>query len=249
MRAILTYHSLDGSGSPISVAPEAFGRHVAWLAAGRVRVVGLAELLALPPEADAVALTFDDAFRNFVEVAAPRLRDHGLPATVYVVPGHVGGSNAWGGVRDPRVPTLPLADWEQLGRLGEAGVRLGAHTRTHPHLTRVSPAQLEDELAGAQEAIHQATGQRPDSIAYPFGDVDAAVAGRAATWYRMGVCTELRTLAVGDDPLRLPRLDMYYLRDPGRLEAWGSAAFAGRLWLRAQARRLRMTLAMVGGGW
>lgn len=249
MRAILTYHSLDGSGSPISVAPEAFGRHVAWLASGRVRVVGLAELLALAPEADAVALTFDDAFRNFVEVAAPLLRAHGLPATVYVVPGHVGGTNAWGGVRDPRVPTLPLADWDQLGRAVEAGIRVGAHTLTHPHLTRVPAGQLEEELAGAQEAIRQATGQRPDSIAYPFGDVDAAVAGRAAALYRLGVTTELRALAGQEDPLRLPRLDMYYLRDPGRLEAWGSAAFRGRLWLRAHARRLRQTLDLAGGGW
>ncbi|MBK6420814.1 MAG: polysaccharide deacetylase family protein [Gemmatimonadetes bacterium] len=249
MRAILTYHSLDGSGSPISVAPEAFGRHVAWLVSGRVRVVDLAELQALPPEADAVALTFDDAFQNFVAVAAPLLRAHRLPATVYVVPGHVGGTNAWGGVSDPRVPTLPLADWDALGRLVEAGVRLGAHTRSHPHLTRVPPAQLADELVGAQEAIRQATGQRPDCIAYPYGDVDATVAARAAATYRLGVTTELRAMGAREDPLRLPRLDMYYLRDPGRLEAWGSTAFAGRLWLRAQARRLRATLDSAGGGW
>ena len=30
MRAILTYHSIDASGSPISCAPDAFGRHVSW---------------------------------------------------------------------------------------------------------------------------------------------------------------------------------------------------------------------------
>ena len=38
MRAILTYHSIDESGSPISVDPDAFRRHVRWLASGRVRV-------------------------------------------------------------------------------------------------------------------------------------------------------------------------------------------------------------------
>ena len=42
---------------------------------------------------------------------------------------------------------------------------------------------------------------------------------------------------------------MYYLRDPGLLVAWGIAAFRGRLWLRAHARRLRQTLDLAGGGW
>ncbi|TFG50637.1 MAG: polysaccharide deacetylase, partial [Gemmatimonadales bacterium] len=45
MRAILTYHSIDDSGSPISVAPEQFRAHVRWLQSGVIRVVPLAELL------------------------------------------------------------------------------------------------------------------------------------------------------------------------------------------------------------
>jgi peptidoglycan/xylan/chitin deacetylase (PgdA/CDA1 family) len=249
MRAILTYHSLDDSGSPISVPPEVFRRQVAWLGSGRVRVVPLAELPQLPPESDAVALTFDDAFENFVAVAAPLLAEWQLPVTLFVVPDQVGKDNAWGGVRDPRVPTLPLADWTALGRLAEGGVTLGAHTRTHPHLTRLADAALAEELGGAQESIRRETGQAAAEVAYPYGDGDERVFAAAAEWYRLGVTTELRGLAAADDPLALPRLDMFYLRQPGRLEAWGSARFAGRLWLQAQARRLRSTLATVGGGW
>ena len=56
MRAILTYHSIDESGSPISVAPAAFRRHVEWLASGRVRVVSLEEIVRLNDAVDAVAL-------------------------------------------------------------------------------------------------------------------------------------------------------------------------------------------------
>ena len=96
MRAILTYHSIDDSGSPISVAPEEFRAHVRWLSSGLVRVVPLAELVTLPPEEEAVAITFDDAFQNFASVAAPLLYEHGLPATLFVVSGRVGRDNAWG---------------------------------------------------------------------------------------------------------------------------------------------------------
>lgn len=249
MRAILTYHSIDRSGSPISVAPEEFRRHAAWLASGRVRVVPLADLVGLPPDADAVALTFDDGFINFAAEAAPLLGAHALPATLYVVAGHAGGDNAWGGRIDARVPRLPLLDWPALGRMAEQGVELGAHTRTHSHLTQVSPAALEDELAGAADTIRRETGRVVKSLAYPYGDADARVAAAARRCFPLGVTTELRMLAAGEDSLLLPRLDMFYLRAPGRLEAWGTSRFAGRLWLRAQARRLRASLSAAGGGW
>ena len=65
MKAILTYHSIDPSGSPISVSPDAFEAHVRWLSTGRVRVVPLEELGQLSADVDAVAITFDDGFENF----------------------------------------------------------------------------------------------------------------------------------------------------------------------------------------
>ena len=49
MKAILTYHSVDDSGSAVSVSPDAFRRHVRWLASERVRVVTVPQLPALPP--------------------------------------------------------------------------------------------------------------------------------------------------------------------------------------------------------
>ena len=249
MRAILTYHSIDDSGSPISVAPATFRRHVEWLASGRVRVVSLEEIGRLSDAVDAVALTFDDGFGNFADVAWPRLREYSLPATLFVVPGHVGATNAWRGQNDPRVPTLPLLDWIALGRLAEQGARIGAHTLTHPHLSQLDPVALADELAGGAEAIHRELGRRPEDFAYPYGDTSPAVAAAAGQVYRRAVTTELRTLAAGDDPLGLPRLDTFYLQGPGRLESWGTPAFSSRLWVRSRARWLRKSLPAIGGKW
>lgn len=249
MRAILTYHSLDPSGSPISVDPGVFAAQVRWLASGAVRVVGLEELWRLPADADAVALTFDDAFENFGTVAAPLLREHGLPATLFVVTGHVGGQNDWNAERDPRIPTLPLLAWPALARLAEQGITLGGHTRRHPHLTRLAPEARAEELAGAADEMARETGRRPATFAYPYGDANAAVAAEARATFALGCTTELRAVAGGDDPLLLPRLDMYYLRAPGKLEAWGTARFAAELWVRAQGRRARSALAGARGGW
>jgi peptidoglycan/xylan/chitin deacetylase (PgdA/CDA1 family) len=241
MRAILTYHSVDDSASPISVDRAAFREHVAFLASGRVRVLDIAALLTAPPETEAVALTFDDGFANFATEAWPRLRDHGLPATVFVVSGHAGGTNAWGGGAQPGIPTLPLLDWDALGRLAEEGVTLGAHSRTHPDLRRALDDALVDEVAGSAETIHARTGRRPEVFAYPYGLLDARVE-QAASGYRYACTTELRPLRGGESPRRLPRLDAYYLRGRGAIARWGSATLAGWLRFRAAARGLRAAL-------
>jgi hypothetical protein len=69
MRAVLTYHSIDESGSVVSVPEAAFRSHVEWLASGAVRVVPLEELLSMDDGVDAVAITFDDGPESFGAVA------------------------------------------------------------------------------------------------------------------------------------------------------------------------------------
>ena len=239
MRAILTYHSIDPSGSPISVDEAAFRAHVAFLASGAVRVVPLATITSPAAPHNGVALTFDDGFRNFAQVAWPLLRDRGLPVTVFIVSGQAGGTNAWGGRASPAVPTLDLMTWDEIGRVASEGATLGAHSRTHPDLRRLTRERVTDEIAGSVEDIASRTGARPESFAYPFGGVTPDVESAAAPVVSQAVTTELRGLHGHEHLLRLPRLDAFYLRDAGRIEQWGSPAWQRRLALRGVLRRAR----------
>jgi peptidoglycan/xylan/chitin deacetylase (PgdA/CDA1 family) len=239
VRAILTWHSIDPSGSPISVSREEFGRQLEWLASGSVQVVELEQLPALPDDPGAVALTFDDGFASFATEAAPLLRRHGFPATLFVVTGRVGADNRWGDRADPGIPVLPLLDWDALGRLQEEGFRLGGHTRTHPRLPALSTPAIEEELGRAAEELERRLGRRPTAFAYPYGAVDGRTGELAARWYRLACTTELRGLGAAENPLRLPRLDAWYLRNPRRLAGFGSRRFRAWAWGRRQARRLR----------
>ena len=248
MRAILTYHSIDSSGSPVSVSEETFSAHARFLGSGRVGVVPLADLPALPDEEDAVALTFDDGFLNFSRLAMPLLVDLGLPATVFVVSDAVGTTNAWGGREVPGIPTLPLMGWKELHSVRDAGFEIGAHTRHHPDLTTVSGEQLEDETAGCVDRISSELGERPHSFAYPYGAVNEAVARHSRRLFERSVTTELRPLAPDEDTALLPRLDAWYFRGPGALEGWGTSSFRRRLWIRAQGRRVRALVTSGGRG-
>lgn len=247
MRAILTYHSIDASGSAISVDPETFRRHVQWLAGSGVRVVTVEELLRFPPEAEALALTFDDAFANFAQLAWPLLRDHGMPATLFVPTDHIGASNSWSVSRGLAVPRLPLVDWQTLGHLAEEGVTLGSHSRTHPDLRGLPAAALLEEVEGSARRLEARTGRVPAGFAYPYGYYDATAVEEVRGRYAWACTVELRMLGAQDNPWLTPRLDAYYFRSPGRLEAWGTRRFRQQLWLRASARRVRNTLSEIAG--
>ena len=229
MKATLTYHSIDGSRSAISVSPHAFARHLTWLTSGRIKVLTLDALVAHPDESsDAVAVTFDDGFLNIRE-AVGQLLENGVPVTIFAVSGRVGSTNAWSGGTHHGIPTLPLLGWDDLERLVARGAAVEAHTRSHTVLTGLSELALDEELHGCQEELHARLGARSSHLAYPYGEVDSAVEARAAAYFRHAHTTELRCVTSADAALRLPRLDMYYFQAPGALEAWGSSAFARRV--------------------
>lgn len=239
MRAILTYHSVDETGSVISVTPSRFAEHVRLLATSEVRVLGVADLLACPDDGHAVAITFDDALANFATHAWPVLREHAFPVTVFVPTQFVGRQNDWSVMPGGAMPSLRLLDWEQIGRLAEAGVAVCAHSRTHPDLRRLTDAQLDDELQGSREDIARETGKAPAGFAYPYGFVDGRVAGRVRRSFQWACTTVLGALTGAEDPCLLPRLDSYYFAGPAALHNYGSASFRWYMSLRAALRHLR----------
>ena len=241
MRAILTYHSIDDSGSPISVSPAAFDRHVRWFTSGRVRVVSIDQLLTLPDDQDdAVTLTFDDGFQN-ARPAMEALLAEGLPLTLFVVSRHVGGANEWGGQPQSGIPSLPLLTWSDLEALARRGAVIGSHTRTHRKLTTLSGDAMDDELEGSVEDLRSALGLEVAHFAYPYGDVNVQAAARAATAYRTASTTDFRPLSAGEPLSRLPRLDMYYFRS-GPLDDFGTGAFRRRAAWIGLRRQLRSRL-------
>ncbi|MEO6051263.1 MAG: polysaccharide deacetylase family protein, partial [Pyrinomonadaceae bacterium] len=92
---ILTYHSIDESGSVISTAPDVFRQQMKFLKEANWNVVSLSELACLflnktPLKSQTAVLTFDDGFRNFYTTAFPILEEYNFKATVFLVTDYCG---------------------------------------------------------------------------------------------------------------------------------------------------------------
>jgi peptidoglycan/xylan/chitin deacetylase (PgdA/CDA1 family) len=240
---ILTYHSIDPSGSVLSVAPAHFRAHVQLLRRNGFTAIGLERLVggfegraALP--AKPVVLTFDDAYANFGEHAAGPLRDAGFSATVFVIAGLVGKSNGWEH-QAPSIPRMPLLDWPALRDVASMGFEIGSHGFTHARLDRLAQHGLHEEIFDSKRALEDGIGTAVATFAYPFGIHHGPSAAAVAACYR-AACTTRMAIARASHPLHLlPRLDVYYLRSPRLFAQLGSPLGRAYLATRIVGRAVR----------
>jgi peptidoglycan/xylan/chitin deacetylase (PgdA/CDA1 family) len=59
--------------------------------------------------------------------------------------------------------------WDHVCAMMRAGIEMGAHTQSHPILTRVRLEQARAELAGSRARIEAETGRTVTTFAYPNG--------------------------------------------------------------------------------
>ncbi len=226
-----------------------------------------------------VTLTFDDGYRDFVTLAGPLLKRHGLPATVFAAVAalergwlwpdlvrHVLRTTAAGdveletltdggprvftldtlserlsavasldarlkrledrakwtvleelvwkllgmAVRDVSIPGLMLT-WDELRRIARDGMAVGAHTVTHPILTRMSEQEAAREIVESRQRLETALDVPVRHFAYPNGrpdDVSPAVR-RLVKWagFRSAYTTIEGYNRPVDDRWSLRRLD------------------------------------------
>lgn len=139
------------------------------------------------------ALTFDDGMANNLTVLLPLLREYGIPATVFVTTG-------WLGLPHPQLARERMLTVEEVRELARAGVEIGAHTVTHPDLTRIAPSTAEQEVRASVDRLRELTGQPVEALAYPYGR--AAPAAARAVGVRFAVTTDA---AGGWSPLEIGR--------------------------------------------
>jgi len=238
VRAVLTFHGVDDTGSVLSVSSDALAGLVAGIRAADHEIVPLARLMEKPEIPDRVALTFDDGFRSVHEAALPVLRDADAPATLFLTTGFLGGDNHWPG-QPGWAPRFPMLDWNHVEALHAAGWAIEAHTGRHLDLRTLGSDELDAELAAADDAIEARLGRRPEAFAYPYGYHDERVRERVSRRYRWSWTTRLAVLDGAEASTMLPRLDAFYLRSPRVYGRFGRSGFSLYLALRRFLREVR----------
>jgi peptidoglycan/xylan/chitin deacetylase (PgdA/CDA1 family) len=116
-----------------------------------------------------LSITFDDGYRDNIEVAAPILRRLQLPATFFVTTGFVGSQATppW----DRQLPFQPgWMTWDDVRALHAEGFEIGSHTDSHLDMATADPERVRADLAVSKEKLRDALDGSPVQLfAYPFG--------------------------------------------------------------------------------
>lgn len=244
---ILTYHSIDDSGSVVSTPPGVFRRQMQHLKEAGYSAITLGRFAELrrngePHPERTVVLTFDDGFMNFYTEAFPVLAPYSFKATVFLVTSLCGRHNDWAG-NPPDLPRSELLDWGQIRELDAHGIEFGSHTRTHPDLTRLSATTMKSEMTDSKTEISDRLGREVSTFAYPYGRVNPKVRQTAADNFEASCSTNLGKVNAKHDRASLNRIDAYYLSNQRLFEMMATPAFDNYLRFRQAMRRVRSIVA------
>jgi peptidoglycan/xylan/chitin deacetylase (PgdA/CDA1 family) len=214
---ILTYHSLDASGSVISMDPSVFRDQMTFLKVEGFQTLSLTEATRILHEKEFIpekscVITFDDGYRNVYTEGFPILQELSFKATSFLITDYCGKRNNWPTHFSP-VGDQELLSWGEIREMDRYGIEFGSHTLSHPDLTKVALREAERELEGSKEAIQSRLGKAVEVFAYPYGRYSPAVINLARKHFEGGACsTRLGKVATYADRYLLKRLDTYYLR-------------------------------------
>lgn len=257
---ILMYHRFPDGGRGLREQCEHIRKHYAPVS---LKQVADSYRTGEPLPANALAVTIDDGYRDFVTAGEPVFHEYGIPTTIFVVSDFLDGRQwMWwdalayslkhtrrrditldAGFRE-RMKTLPVEErerevgavlreldvalpsappeehapmtWDDARRLSTRGVEFGAHTRTHPILSRISDRErLRDEILAPKARIEAELGLPALHFCYPNGRrqdfTDDAVALVRDVGFQTAVTTERGINYAGAPPFLLRRLGV----DPG----------------------------------
>ena len=212
---ILTYHHVHPDGHPAlqrasrkgllgHMAASGFRSHLEFLIGTGWQIRSTSEIIdwlidkSQIPEKTA-AIHFDNGWLDTWKTARAVLDEFGAKALVYII----GGATEQGSVRSgvPQRWNLRtrteghvssedhrIMSWEQVHDLLDSGWEVGAHTLSHPRLTRVlaeqGPEEVRREIEESNQILRRRLGIEPIHFAYPSGDWNEGVEKIVAPYYR-----------------------------------------------------------------
>ncbi len=173
---ILMYHHvgdamLEGRGAigaRYDISAADFDAQMAYLAGYGYTPVSIEQIADALREAGGVplperpvAITFDDANQDNFGNAFPILRKYHLFGTFFIV-------TRWVGTPDHLT-------WDEIGVMQRGGMHFGAHSLTHPWLTKLRLADAGREIADSKADLEAHLGVPVRVFAYPYGGASLAV--------------------------------------------------------------------------
>ena len=104
-----------------------------------------------------IGISVDDADKSFLEVGWPLFKKNNIPVTLFVTTGTISNNQKY-------------INWDQIRKLKEEGVVIGAHSHTHAHMPDISIEEVRNEIETSNKMFLKELGEIPTLFAFPYGE-------------------------------------------------------------------------------
>ena len=104
-----------------------------------------------------IGISVDDADKSFLEVGWPLFKRNNIPVTLFVTTGTISNNQKY-------------INWDQIRKLKEEGVVIGAHSHTHAHMPDISIEEVRNEIETSNKIFLKELGEIPTLFAFPYGE-------------------------------------------------------------------------------
>ena len=247
---ILSFHALEDRPSVTSFSPSVFRRGMAKLHESGFRALSLLEAVDYLRRGNrfpkrSFVITFDDGYQSVYDQAFPVLQRYGMSATVFLTVGDTGTTTP--GDRLPSLEGRSMLSWDEIREMQSQGIEFGAHTLTHPDLTRLPPDRVEAEVCNSKALIEDALSAPVACFAYPYGRFDQRSREIVSQHFSCACSDKLGLIRAGSDCYALERVDAYYLRTDRLFGLMMTTVFPWYVQARGIPRRIRRAFQLRSG--
>ncbi len=163
---VFMYHKFGVSKYPsTSVTVDQIKSHIDEFKKGKYNILPLEFIMDTIindgdlPE-NTIGISVDDADKSFFEVGWPLFKKNNIPVTLFVTTGTIANNNK------------SYLNWDQIRKLKEEGVSIGAHSHTHAHMPDLSLDEVKKEIELSNKIFLEEIGETPSLFAYPYGETN-----------------------------------------------------------------------------
>lgn len=159
---VLVYHEIgkQGVNSKYSVSVKNFEKQMDYIKRhfSAVSLDTILETKERKPNiaTDAVAITFDDGFKDNFLNAYPVLKKYKLHATIFLISGWI-------------VHKKDMLNLEEINIMEKDGIGFGSHTVTHRMLSNLDSNTANDEICRSKSELENLLKKEMCYFAYPYG--------------------------------------------------------------------------------
>lgn len=213
---ILYFHTIETGRSPLCFSPDLFKRCIAGLHKKGFQTISLLKAVECIKQDSSfpdrsLVITFDDGYESIYEEAFPVLKQYGMTATIFLTVGE----------NDKIMHKIPSFDRrlmlhiDQIREMQRNNIQLGAHTLTHPDLTKITLKRAENEIIKSKAIIENIINSPVHSFAYPYGLFNNEIRSIVKKNFLCACAMDFGLITTKSDIHALERIDSAYFRKSG----------------------------------